>query len=103
MTFQPNDEHAETSLKENLTASSTWLRLLFMLLFLALWGISRLVVLAVVILQFLWMLIRDETNARLTAFGQSLATYSYQIVLYLTFVSEERPFPFSDWPVGPPV
>ena len=54
-------------------------------------------------LQFLWVLIRGETNAQLTGFGQSLATYTYQIVLYLTFSSEERPFPFADWPVGPPV
>ena len=70
--------------------------------FLALWGLSRVVVLAVVVLQFLWVLIRSETNAQLTVFGQSLATYTYQIVLYLTFSTEERPFPFADWPTGPP-
>ena len=103
MTHEPDEEHTETSLQENLKAPSTWLRLLFMVLFLALWGISRVVVLAVVVLQFLWVLIRGETNAQLTVFGQSLATYTYQIVLYLTFSTEERPFPFADWPVGPPV
>ena len=74
-----------------------------MVLFLALWGISRVVVLAVVVLQFLWVLIRGEKNAQLTGFGQSLATYTYQIVMYLTFSTEERPFPLSDWPTGPPV
>ncbi len=96
MAHQPGDKHTETSLQENLKAPSTWLRLLFMILFLALWGISRIVVLAVVVLQFFWVLIRGETNARLAGFGQSLATYTYQIVLYLTFSTEERPFPFSD-------
>ncbi len=74
-----------------------------MVLFLALWGVSRIVVLAVVVLQFLWVLTRGEKNAQLTVFGQSLATYTYQIVLYLTFGTEERPFPFADWPTGPPV
>ncbi len=73
-----------------------------MVLFLALWGISRVVVLAVVVLQFFWVLIGGKTNARLAEFGQSLATYTYQIVLYLTFSTEEQPFPFSDWPAGPP-
>ena len=103
MTLQPDEEHTETSLQENLKAPSTWLRLLFMVLFLVLWGFSRVVVLAVVVLQFLWVLTRGETNARLAEFGQSLATYTYQIVLYLTFSTEEQPFPFSDWPTGPPV
>ena len=103
MALQPDDKRTETSLEENLKRPSTWLRLLFMILFLALWGISRFVVLAVVVLQFFWVLIGGKTNARLAVFGQSLATYTYQIVRYLTFNTEERPFPFSDWPIGPPV
>jgi hypothetical protein len=48
------------------------------------------------------VLFSGETNAQLLILGQGLATYSYQIVLYLTFNSEERPFPFIDWPQGPP-
>ncbi len=90
------------SLKDNLKSLSIWLRLLFMILFLALWSISRVVVFAVVVLQFFWVLFSGETNARLGALGQGLATYSYQIVQYLTFNTEEQPFPFSDWPAGPP-
>ena len=99
----PDDKHTETSLGENLKARSTWLRLLFIILFLALWGISRVVVLAVVVLQFFWVLISGKSNGRLAVFGQSLATYTYQIVRYLTFNTEEQPFPFADWPAGPPV
>ncbi|HEY5622903.1 MAG TPA: DUF4389 domain-containing protein [Gammaproteobacteria bacterium] len=89
-------------IEENVRSSSTWLRLLFMILFFALWSISRIVVFAVVVLQFLWVLFSGEPNERLSLFGHSLATYSYQIVRYLTFDTEEQPFPFSDWPVGPP-
>ena len=98
-----HEKHTETSLGENLKARSTWLRLLFIILFLALWGVSRVVVLAVVVVQFLWVLIGGKSNGRLAVFGQSLATYTYQIVMYLTFSTEERPFPFADWPVGLPV
>ena len=65
MAHQPGDDLTETSLKENLKAPSTWLRLLFMILFLALWSMSRIVVLTVVVLQFFWVLIGGKTNARL--------------------------------------
>jgi hypothetical protein len=88
--------------EDNNNPSSIWLRLLFMILFLALWSISRVVIFAVVVLQFFWVLLSGQTNSRLSQFGLSLATYSYQIVRYLTFDSDEQPFPFDDWPNGPP-
>ncbi|HSG66804.1 MAG TPA: DUF4389 domain-containing protein, partial [Gammaproteobacteria bacterium] len=95
-------EAGEQGLEQNIKSRSTWLRLLFMILFIVLWGISRLVILAVVILQFFWVLFTGRTNARLGQFGRSLATYSYQIIFYLTYNSEEQPFPFTEWPMGPP-
>jgi hypothetical protein len=94
----PEPERRDARLEENIKSRSTWLRLLFMILFLALWSISRILVLAVVF----WVLFTGDTNARLLAFGTSLATYSYQIISYLTYNTEEQPFPFSDWPEGPP-
>ena len=50
------------------------------------------------------LLLRVECQIHhdLAGFGQSLATYTYQIVMYLTFNTEEQPFPFADWPSGPP-
>ena len=81
MALQSDDRRTKTSLEENLKKASTWLRLLFMILFLVLWGISRVVVLAVVVLQFFWALIGGKTNSRLAGLGQGLATYSYQIVI----------------------
>ncbi|MEE8544035.1 MAG: DUF4389 domain-containing protein [Gammaproteobacteria bacterium] len=95
-------DHTATRIEDNIKSGSTWLRLLFMILFVALWSISRIIVVAVVVLQFLWVLIAGDSNARLAGFGQSLATYTYQIVMYLTFNTEEQPFPFADWPTGPP-
>jgi hypothetical protein len=101
---EDSDEDVERhpELKDNLKSKSTWLRLLFMILFVALWSISRLVVFAVVVLQFFWVLFTGTTNARLSAFGMGLATYSFQIITFLTYNTDEQPFPFSDWPVGPP-
>lgn len=98
------DERAEgTPLKENVKAHSTWLRLFFMIVVTALYAVSRVVVGMVVVLQFFWVLFTGNANPLLENFAQSLATYTYQIIRYLTFVSEERPFPFdADWPIGPP-
>ena len=93
-------EARENGIAEHLTSRASWLRLLYMVLFVALWSITRLVVLAVVILQVLSLLFSGGRNERLAGFGESLAVYSYQLVAYLTFASEEQPFPFSDWPDG---
>ena len=50
------------------------------------------------------MLFTGETNKLLEKFGQSLATDTYQIICYLTFNTEEWPFPFDlDWPAGLPL
>lgn len=94
------DETSEhRPLEDNLKSRTTWLRLVFMIVFALIYGLSRLVVGAVVILQFFWVLLSGETNARLLGFGHALATYTYQIVLYLTYNADERPFPFDrDWP-----
>jgi hypothetical protein len=92
------------SVKEHLKQRSTWLRLFFMLVVVLLYSVSRIVVSVVVLLQFCWVLFSGETNRKLEEFGQSLATYTYQIIRYLTFNTEERPFPFDlEWPYGPPM
>ena len=97
------DRQQSKAVKENLQRGSTWLRLFFMLVVVILYSVSRVVVSVVVLLQFFWVLLAAETNKSLEDFGQSLATYTYQIISYLTFNTEERPFPFDlDWPAGPP-
>ena len=90
-------------MKENMKNRSTWRRLFFMVVMILLYSVSRVVVSVVVLLQFFWVLFTADTNKALETLGQSLATYTYQIIRYLTFNTEERPFPFDlDWPDGPP-
>jgi hypothetical protein len=56
----------------------------------------------VVVVKFFHVLFTGETNPRLLELGRSLATYTYQIVEYLTFNTEVRPFPFdAEWPTSP--
>ncbi len=98
-----DDMDQATAIERNVKSRSTWLRLFFMVVVIILYGVSRIVVGAVVVLQFFWVLISGETNERLESLGQALATYTYEVIRYLTFNTEVRPFPFdADWPSGPP-
>lgn len=94
-----NVERQTSDLERNVTSRSTWLRLLFMLLFGMLYGLSRLVIGAVVLVQFFHVLFTGDAKAELKSFGHSLAIYSFEIVDYLTFNTETRPFPLdASWP-----
>lgn len=90
----------QSELKQRLSAKATWMRGLYIVLFAVIFGLTEVVLCAVVILQFLLALFTGEPNARLRVFGLSLAAFVYQIVAYITFNSDERPFPFSPWPEG---
>lgn len=74
----------------------TWLRGLFMVLFAVLYTIAEVVVTAVVLLQFLIVVVTGERNERLTGLGERLSVYVYDVLRFLTYNSEQRPFPFSD-------
>jgi hypothetical protein len=87
------------NIESNLKSRSTWTRFLFMLVLGAIYMISRAVVFAVVILQFFFALLAAKPNDKLTALGHSLGVYTCEIIDYLTYYSDERPFPFDkDWP-----
>lgn len=90
-------------MKKNISDVNIWKRALFMLLFAILYGLAEVVIWAVVVFQFLVVLFTGGKNGRLLEFGQKLTTYIYQIVLFQTFNTEAHPFPFGDWPEGPPV
>lgn len=89
-----NDKNEEQHYKNR----SVWLRGLFMLIFLFFMGVTKFVTVVVVGFQFLVILFTAEKNNNLLAFGKSLSVYEYQVMLYLTYNSEFKPFPMGDWP-----
>jgi hypothetical protein len=96
---QSSVARSNSSLRDNMKSKSIWLRLLFMIVMVFLYSLSRFVVGAIAVVQFFWILFTKEKNLNLMTLGQALATYAYQTSLYLTFNTEERPFPFdADWP-----
>jgi len=93
------DEDDQASLEENLRNRSTWKRFLFMIVVAVLFWLGVLVGIIVILLQFFWVLFTGKTKKEFSAVGRQLAEYSREIVLYMSFNTDERPFPFDrDWP-----
>ena len=86
-----------TEIQANLKKIGTWQRILFMLIFAVILGLVRILLWAVVLLQILSSLIGGSPNRNVLKLGQTLSLYVYRILLFLTFNSDEMPFPFADW------
>ncbi len=86
------------SAKSNVEGSAHWLRLAFMLLFALIIQMAGAVMWVVVIVQFLFALLSGQANENLRRFGHSLSVFIFQIWQFLSYNSEEKPFPFKDWP-----
>jgi hypothetical protein len=88
--------------KATLTNVETWKRGLFMVVFAIISGVAKLIVTLVAIFQFVTLLFKGQINAAMLPLGQNLSTYLYQITLFLTFKTDEMPFPFNDFPDAAP-
>lgn len=78
--------------------NNIWLRGLFMILFGILYSLAGTVLVVMAVLQFILVLTGNAPNTRLLSFGRSLGSYVQQVVNFQTFNTEEKPFPFNDWP-----
>ena len=85
------------NIKESLKNNSTWMRVLYMAIFVIIFNLVEILLAALVIFQVLVLLFTGEKNRRLLGFGSRLTMYVYRILQFLTFNSEEKPFPFADW------
>lgn len=50
------------------------------------------------LVQFLFSLFTGKANSALLELGSSLSKFIYQALEFLTYNTEEKPFPFADWP-----
>jgi len=84
--------------KISLLNANTWIRGAYMLLFGLLLVAARLIISIVVVVQFLFVLFTGSDNDNLRNLGQGLGKWVYQTLIFLTFNSEKKPFPFDEWP-----
>lgn len=94
-----DDENTATRVREHLSDKHAWLRLLYMILFGIAFEVVKFVTFFVAAVQILFKLFTGDVQPRLSGFGASLALFLRQVVDFLTFRSDARPFPWSPWPL----
>jgi hypothetical protein len=88
----------ENNWKDNLKSESFWLRSLFMIFFFVVYRIVDIAVFLIAVSQWFYVFLTGDANVSLSRFASSLANYVAQIIAYLSYSSELKPFPFTDWP-----
>lgn len=86
--------------KKNTKDIDVWTRGLFIVIFAIIFYFLFILIWLLVTFQFLMKLITSKLNQPLLEFSDSLNIYVGEILNYITFKSEKRPFPFSRWPSG---
>ena len=82
---------------------SRWARALYLLFFMCAFGAGQTVLGLIAVVQFVWLLATGEPNQVLRQFGASLARWFADAVLFLTCASNDKPFPWRNWPSADPI
>jgi hypothetical protein len=85
----------ESKLKQH---ESILLRILWMILFVLVWQVAETVLAVVVLAQLVYRLFNGAPSLGMMSFGDSLSQYLAQIGRFGTFNTDQKPWPFADWP-----
>lgn len=77
-----------------------WMRLLYMVGFAILGYFAFWIMLLLAVVQFVYTLVAGTPNTELKAFCGRLAEYVREVLSFVTFGTEEQPFPFGAFPGG---
>ncbi|MEH6565419.1 MAG: DUF4389 domain-containing protein [Halopseudomonas sp.] len=86
------------ALKESLGSADFWLRLLYTFLFMLAWQVVEILLALLVVIQIVVRLFTGEPNRDAIEWGESLSVYACQIGRFVTMASEQKPWPFVEWP-----
>jgi hypothetical protein len=79
-----------------------WKRLIYILLFAVIFNVAEWVLFLVVLVQFLSRVVTGASISRLDKLGRVLGDYMRELVHYLSYHSDRKPYPFAAWPKGSP-
>lgn len=85
----------------NLKKPSAWFRVLFMAGFVLALYVTGIILLVMMLAQIIFSLLTGEDNINLRRLGAGLTNYVGQILAFLTYNSEQKPFPFLPFPLEP--
>lgn len=96
-----DDQPAASGVEENLKSRDTWYRFVFMLVYAVILSITSMVATAIIVLGFLIVLFTGERNDQLRRAGASVANYIRDVLRFLSYNTDEKPFPFgAEFPGG---
>lgn len=75
-----------------------WVRVFYMLVVGVIAHFAIMLTWLLLMLQFLVTLVTGEPSRSLMRFGRSAGLYVAAAFAFIGFASENKPFPFSDWP-----
>ncbi|MBD1552008.1 DUF4389 domain-containing protein [Pseudomonas typographi] len=78
------------------------LRVFWMLLYLLVWQAAQMLLGVLVAVQLVYRLIYGAPNGRMMSAGDSLSQFLAQIGRFGAFHTEQKPWPFADWPAPRP-
>ncbi|MDF2367570.1 DUF4389 domain-containing protein [Sneathiella sp.] len=88
--------------KTHVKSTTTWTRLIYLILYAIIFRVASIVLFAITIIQFIKALLTGSPFGQLQSFGGALAEYNKQLVAYLSYQSDEKPFPVGPWPPQTP-
>ena len=71
---------------------------MFMVLLILAFSVAQVLLNMLAVVQFLWLLLAKAPNPFLREFGMSLALWFSQAAQFLSCATDEKPFPWKDWP-----
>ncbi len=83
-----------SKMEDNLKSKSTWLRLVFMVIFAVIANLTLLVTSFIVVIGFLFVLFTGDVNEKIRQAGAVVSSYLAEIIRYLNFNTDKKPFPF---------
>lgn len=88
----------QDAIKSNLLDANQWVRMLFMAGFAVAAWLVLLGLVVLVLAQTLIVLVSGETNHNLRKVGYLFGCYLHEIIQYLCYNTNAKPFPFADFP-----
>ncbi len=73
-------------------------RVLYTILYLIIGRFISMVLFVITITQFIYSWLGGEPNEKILIFSQNMAEYTKQLVEYVGFNTNEKPWPIGDWP-----
>ena len=79
--------------------SNSWLRILLMFGYSVVLYVIALLAVVIMVAQTLFVFASGSPNSNLVIFGEALAEYIKQIIDFLFYKSNTKPFPFAPFPI----